>query len=158
MAERITESDVREWLADLPEMVSGGTQCQPEPHAQFKFVVDASGFPITVYRVEPDGPLVIAVNLTLGGNVLEAVHDQRDRFFAEVGSVLTNSPGIYAYTDDQENNVPDEEFSTVVIRHWIYPDSLGQHRVTTDIIDIVNAATYVRDTAERLKTQPDLLR
>lgn len=159
MAENISFSDVEQWLHDLPEQVITDVEQISDRQAEFNFVVqEGSGLSVNTVYPEKGGPLLVGTNMTLGGDALEAVHDQRDRFFTEIGSVLTNTPGVYGYTDENENHVPDEEFDTVVLRHWIYPDGLTQHELNTSVIDMLNAVTYVRDSASRLASEPDLLR
>jgi len=157
MPNGISFSDVETWLEELPELVFHEVEQVADPEAQFNFVVKSSGLTINIVQPENGGPLMIGTNLTLDGPMLDAVHQQRERFFAEIGSVLTNAPGIYSYADADGNDVPSEEFTTVVLRHWIYPNQLSQGKLTTDIIDILNAATYVRDTAGRIEDNPGLL-
>lgn len=159
MTDTIAYSDIERWLNELPEMVVADVEQISDRTAEFNFLVrEGSGMSVNVIYPEKGAPLVVGTNCTLGGDSLEAVHDQRERFFAEIGSVLTNAPGVYGYTDEEENNVPDEEFTTVVLRHWIYPDGLTQHELATSVIEMLNAATYVRDSANRLANEPDLLR
>ncbi len=159
MGGEISDETMEAWLEDLPGEVFDRIGRVDDPQGTFNFVIEeGSGVVVNVAHRGAGEPILIGTDVTFRGEALEAVHEQRERFFAEVGSVLTNAPGIYAYTDEEGNRVPNDEFTTVSLRHWIYPDGIGQHAVLSGLIDIFNAAAYVRDSAGRLRKQPDLFR
>lgn len=159
MTHEVEPSDIERWLADLPDMVVTNVERITDQHARFNFVVEeGAGLHLNVAQREAGGPVIVGTNCVLTGQALSAVREQRSRFFAEVGAVLTNAPGIYAYTDADGNAVPEDEFEAVTLRQWIYLDGLTQHELATAIIDLLNAAAYIRDTANRLAAEPDLLR
>lgn len=159
MAGEISAETMETWLEDLPAEVFDRVGRVDDPTGTFNFVVEeGSGVVVNVAHPGEGEPILIGTDVTFRGEPLDAVHAQRERFFTEVGSVLTNAPGIYAYTDEDGNRVPNEDFTTVSLRHWIYPAGISQHEVLTGLIDIFNAAAYVRDCAARLRDQPDLFR
>ncbi|MFB6126998.1 MAG: hypothetical protein ABEJ79_06880 [Halolamina sp.] len=149
MADKVSYTDVEQWLGELPVDVFREVEKITDRDAQFNFIVRTSNLEVSVIQRRNGGPLMIATNMTLGGEALEAVHERRTAFFGDVGDVLATAPGLYAYTDESGDPVPNEEFSTVSVKTWIYPDGLSQDRLTSDIIEVVSAITYVQDAARR---------
>lgn len=149
-------SEVEEWLNDLPEMVVRDVEQRPTRTAQFHFVVHTDQLSVNVRKRDREGPLVVAANVTFSPEMVESIRDQRHRFFGEVESVLTNAPGIYAFTDGSGNSVPADRFTTVAIRHWVYPEGASKHAVLNDVIDVLSASSYVKDTAARLEKTPQI--
>lgn len=154
MGDNISFSDVEGWLQQLPAEVITNVEQIPDNSAQFNFIVETGSLNVNVALPERDGPLLIGTQATLGGDLIDAVHEQRTRFFAEIEAVLTNAPGIYAFTDENGDSVSNEEFTTVTLRYWVYPDGATQHSVVNGILDILSAVSYVRDTANRMAEQP----
>lgn len=146
MANAVSFSDVEAWLDALPEMVFRDVEQVPDSNATFNFrVKEASGLVVHVFQPSSKEQVVVAMNLTFDGDELRAVHENRDQFMSKISSVLANSPGVYGYTDENGNQVPDDEFNTVALRHWIYPDGLTEQKLNETVIDMISAAAFVRD-------------
>lgn len=157
MPEDIAYSEVERWLEELPETFVRNVETVPDGSVDFNFLVETPRLSVHVKREQREGPLVIAADLALEDDALEAVREHHAQFVKEVDAVLTNAPGITSYTDERGNPAPDDEFTTVSLRHWIYPDGATQHEVSNAVIDVITAASYVRDTANRIVDEPSRL-
>ena len=154
MTGEIDVSEVERWLNDLPEIVVQTVERRANGEAEFHFVAHAERPKANVIKRERDGPLLVAANVTFGAGVLEAIRHQQERFFGEVESVLTNAPGIYSFTDGTGSSVPNDRFTTVAIRYWVYPDGATKHAVVNGVLDVLGTASYVKDTASRIERTP----
>ncbi|MDY7081149.1 MAG: hypothetical protein SXQ77_01775 [Halobacteria archaeon] len=65
-------------------------------------------------------------------------------FLSQIAAVLTNSPGLYRFTDGQGNDVDFGDLRAVRVEHRIYPDGFTQHNLMNSIFDVVQALYYVR--------------
>ena len=151
-------TDVENWLGRLPGLVIASIEQVPDSDAEYNFLVrDEAGRSVNVIRTEDDGPLLIGANLTFDDQVLAAVQRNADRFHVAVGSVLTNTPGAHSYTNEHGQSVPEDDFTTISLRHWIYPDGLTEHELNSTIIEFLQTMAYIQGTASRLVEDPELL-
>lgn len=158
MSQHANYSDVENWLSHLPGLVIASVEQVPDADADYNFLVrDEAGRSINVIRSHSDGPLLIGANLTFDQQVLDAIQRNPDRFHVTVGSVLTSTPGAHSYTDEHGQSVPEDEFTTISLRHWIYPDGLSEHALNTAIIEFLETMAYIQGTASRLVEDPELL-
>ena len=154
----IAEGRIEEWLEGLPtSLVDRVSHVDAEAeHRNYK--VTSGGLSVNVIQTRPRDPIKVGTNVTFGEQLLAAIHDQRDRFVAEISSVLTNSSGIHVFTEN--GNKPDDEadFDGITLRYWIYPDGATQHELNNAVMDQLMQAQYIRDTAKRIAREPDILR
>lgn len=158
MNQHATYSDVENWLQRLPGLVISGVEQVPDANVEFNFLVrDEGGRSVNVIRTTEDGPILIGANLTFDDQVLDAIERNPDRFHVAVGNVLASTPGAHTYTDEHGQSVPEDEFTTLSLRHWIYPDGLSEHELNSTIIEILQTMAYIQGTASRLVEDPELL-
>ena len=50
--------------------------------------------------------------------------------------------------------MPNDRFTTVAIRYWVYPDGATKHAVVNGVLDVLGTASYVKDTASRIERTP----
>lgn len=77
--------------------------------ARFDFIVRTTSPEVSVIQRRDGGPAMIATNVPLGGEAMDAVHERRTEFFGDVGDVSATAPGLRAYTDESGDPVPDED-------------------------------------------------
>ena len=158
MSQHANYSDVENWLGRLPGLVISSVEQVPDANVEYNFLVqDEAGRSVNVIRTMDDGPILIGANLTFDDQVLDAIERNPDRFHVAVGNVLANTPGAHSFTDEHGQSVPEDEFTTLSLRHWIYPDGLSEHELNSAIIDFLQTMAYIQGTASRLVEDPELL-
>lgn len=151
-----TFTEVENWLKRLPAMVVADVEQVPDRNAQFNFLVrDGSDRSVNVIAQQKDGPLLVGANATLDDETLDAVRRHGDQFHLELSAVLTNTPGIYSYTDTAGQSVSFDEFDTISLRHWIYPDGLSEHELNTTVIDTFQTLAFIESCAQRLPSRQE---
>lgn len=142
---------VERWLdEDLLDEVSE-IEVDKDEDVDYKFGVMFAGLGLNIIKRKSgseSSPLLIASKMELSREHLDTFSRlsgvQRNDIISQIGAVLTNSPGIYRFTDGMGNDVDFESLRAIRIEHRIYPDSLSQDRLMNSIIDVVNALVYVR--------------
>lgn len=119
-----------------------------EPGTVFNVAATIGGMGIHIVREREDGPLLVVGAMALDGEHLEIFRElsdaQRMNFLSQIGAVLTNSPGLYRFTDGGGNDVPYDDLEAVRIEHRIYPDGFGEHTLMNGLFDVVQALYYVK--------------
>ena len=149
MADTIDPDVVVSWLEDDPPAVFDSFERVKDEDSQMNVRVRSGPTAVNVVQPAAADHLVLGAELTISGDMFEAIAEQRNRFLGEVGAVLTNSPGTY--------NVDHESDQlSIAFRHWIFADGLTNHRLVDDIIGMMNATRYCMETAKRLQNEPAL--
>jgi len=143
-------TEIGTWLSDLPDGLVSSIGQAPDAGDGFGFVVRAE--PVDVHVIGPggDGPLLIEAAVEFPEEALAAVRAEPGRFFAESSAVLASAPGFHRFTDADGGAASAESFERVALRHYVYPGGASKDTVLTGVIDLLTAATAVRDTADRL--------
>lgn len=150
MPSSIEYSDVEEWLDDELQIINSVERVQ-DRNTRFNVKVHHQELALHVFKSERGRPLELATRITLRDEMLATIRGpRRQQFMTEVESVLTTTPGVHAFTDESGQSVPTDEFTTVTLRHWIYPDGASQHTLMTAVIDMLTSLAYIRDTANRI--------
>jgi len=123
----------------------------PAKEAEYHFVVHHANLSVNVVKGERGGPILILSRMGLAEDALDVLHDSRQlQFRGEMAAVLANAPGTHSFTDTEGNSVSMDEFTTVEIRSWVYPDGANQHTIMNAIIDTLSSLTYIQDTQNRI--------
>lgn len=129
------------------QMVEGVEEID-EPGTEFNVGMTVGGMGVHLVQDQPSGPLLVVGAMALDGEHLETFRElsdsQRMNFLSQIGAVLTNSPGLYRFTDGAGNDVPYDQLEAVRIEHRIYPDAFGQDRMMNGVFDVVQALYYVK--------------
>lgn len=119
-----------------------------EPGTVFNVGMTVGGMGIHLVQDHGGGPLIVVGAMALDGEHLETFQrlsdSQRMNFLSQIGAVLTNSPGLYRFTDGAGNDVPYDDLEAVRIEHRIYPDGFSQDRMMNGVFDVVQALYYVK--------------
>ncbi|MDZ7730545.1 MAG: hypothetical protein U5K37_06010 [Natrialbaceae archaeon] len=153
MADQLSREVIDGWIDRTHPMVAEVDLFDEDP-VEYNFRVSNGSLAVHVIKEAADSPLLLACRLTMGGELLETVRDgRRDQFFGEITSVLTNTPGTHSFTDEDGQTVDQDAFTTVSLKHWIYPDGASQDELMRSIVDMMTSIAYVKQTASRIHRQ-----
>ena len=141
----ITQEKVLEHLdsqvVDVIETVS-------DEEIEFNISLNVGGMGAHVIREKEDGPLIVVGVIRLEGEHLDLFMDlsenQRMNYLSQIGAVLTNSPGLYRFTDGEGNDVDYDMLQAVRVEDRIYPDGFSQDRLMNSVYDLIQALYYVK--------------
>jgi hypothetical protein len=143
-------SEIGTWLGDLPDGLVTSVGQLSDPDAEFGFVARAETAEVTLVAPDGDGPLIIESTVEFPEEVLSTIRARPDRFFREASAILAGAPGFHLLTDGEGNTAAPGWFSSVVLRHHIYPDGASKHAILTGIVDLLTAARHLRNAGTRL--------
>ncbi|MDY6780002.1 MAG: DUF2299 family protein, partial [Halobacteria archaeon] len=113
----------------------------PEPDTLFNISMNVGGMGVHVVREDDDAPVLTVGVMVIDDQLLDTFRDlsesQRMNFLSQIGAVLTNSPGLYRFTDTEGNDVPYNELEAVRVEHRLYPDGFSQNALMNSVFDVV---------------------
>ncbi|MFB6282523.1 MAG: DUF2299 family protein [Halobacteria archaeon] len=128
-------------VVDVIETVS-------EQGIEFNVSLNVGGMGAHIIRERDDGPLIVVGVIRLEGEHLELFMDlsenQRMNYLSQIGAVLTNSPGLYRFTDGEGNDVDYGRLEAVRVEDRIYPDGFSQDRLMNSVYDLIQSLYYVK--------------
>jgi hypothetical protein len=150
MSSEFGYSEIGTWLGDLPDGLVTSVGQLSDPDAEFGFVARAETAEVILLAPDGDGPLIIESTVTFPEDVLSAIRARPDRFFGEASAVLASAPGFHRLTDGEGDTAASGWFSAVVLRHHVHPDGASKHALLTGIVDLLTAASHLRNAGNRL--------
>lgn len=115
----------------------------------FNLNIVVSGLNINIMQHQPEGPVVVISQITPGADTLANLIDRdADRKHLQnlVGSVFTNTPGVYNFLDMDGNPCGFDEMHTLQIQYRIYQDALSEHTLMNGVMDIASALVFFRNS------------
>lgn len=139
------ESQIRDWLdPDVVEQIQS-----VDDGNRFNLNVKISGLNVNIMKPRENGPTIIISQITPGAATLANLVDRktdREHLQTLLGSVLTNSPGVYNFLDSEGASCDFEDLRTIRIQYHIYPDELPQHSLMNGLMDITSALVFIQNS------------
>jgi hypothetical protein len=146
MTPELDRGTVYDWIDE--NLVYSVEEVEASEDDQFRFRVEANGWEVVVYKTSEDGPIQVGTTI-VPPPVIKALLIKRDWERRDVqmrlDHLLTNSPGVFHYQDDNGEPTDDlREMNAIILMKPIYPDGASQHELMSTIYDMASQVNYIR--------------